>query len=715
VPLHLFLSYNHHDEVHRLFVQKVWSHLQSQPDIIPFFYLEAPPYMQVGDFWEHIHDELTNIHDEDGLFILFVGETLGDTQKRELDAAEGRIPKNRRLWVRLAEEPDKYADSFCRNCSSIDVPSTTDPAAENCAREIVAKLGKQWHPPRGIPPGYPFASEKEIIELYKSGCGHEWMPPEWPQVKKWPAQTPNPISPIHIGAYRSEDAVVRVYARMDPVGDADERDQPPLTFPEAGPRASLRFPFPHQQHLRVGVLVSGGIAPGINAVIDAIVARHIAYEEAHNARDPRRQRHYQVIVDGYREGFRSLTPDARGYRNLRDTAEHSAVEASAHLGGSVLGTSRVDSLLELSPAGRERMKRLLERIQEAGLDILYVIGGDGSMRAAHAISVEAANHADDRVKQLCVVGIPKTMDNDILWVWQSFGFATAVDEATRITSGLHTEATSNPRVAVIQLFGSDSGFVVSHVALGSGVCDAALIPEVPFSLQKLSEYMRDVLRGRHGAQSNEMPHGLIVMAETAIPTDFESYLYNSDIALSSQEQAAVRRFIEDGRRVRGQTPDLLRSAALKLVSRVLERDIRGMGSWEYSSHYWGSFRVFANEPRHIVRSSAPTVVDAILAQRLGTLAVDSAMAGYSDFMVSQWLTEYVLVPLPLVVLGRKRVPQEGIFWKSVVASLEAHSNVAADFFETGEEGAARESNLGARALGAFPVASGGTSDPAPLP
>jgi 6-phosphofructokinase len=120
---------------------------------------------------------------------------------------------------------------------------------------------------------------------------------------------------------------------------------------------------------------------------------------------------------------------------------------------------------------------------------------------------------------------------------------------------------------------------------------------------------------------------------------------------------------------------------------VLERDIREMGSEE---DYWRTFRVFANEPRHIIRSSAPMVVDTILAERLGTLAVDSAMAGYSDFMISQWLTEYVLVPLPLVVLGRKRVPQDGIFWNSVVASIEAHSKVAADFFETVEEAARQE-------------------------
>ena len=86
--------------------------------------------------------------------------------------------------------------------------------------------------------------------------------------------------------------------------------------------------------------------------------------------------------------------------------------------------------------------------------------------------------------------------------------------------------------------------------------------------------------------------------------------------------------------------------------------------------YWKDYRVFANEPRHLIRSIAPSVSDVIIGERLGTLAVDNAMAGYTDFMVSQWLTEYVLVPLKLVVLGRKRVPDIGMFWKSVLDSTK---------------------------------------------
>jgi 6-phosphofructokinase 1 len=681
VSVSLFLSYNHSDETQRVFVQKLWSNLRSQPGIEPFYYVEAPSEYQVGNFWQRIEEQLTLIRDGDeGLFILFVDEKLGTTQAREMDAAMRRLQDNRRIWVRMSDQLARESEAFRQDCVSIDARDTADPAAETCARDILRRLNRSWQAPRGIPPGYPFAFEKEIIRRYLSGEGHVWLPPEWPQVKKADAHQENRLSPEHIGAYRPEAAAVAVHARFlagDRPGAQAGAPLPVLAFPEAGPREFLRFPLPHQQNLRVGVLVSGGIAPGINAVVDAIVARHLAYRNAHNDRGgPGRRSTYNVLIYGYLDGLKSLMPGTRGYRRLDVGPGREAVLANAHVGGSLLGTSRVESLLELAPEGQERMRGLLERIADDKLDILYVIGGDGSMRAAHAISVEAAHHP--RVRHLRVVGIPKTMDNDILWVWQSFGFLTAVEEATRITRALHTEATSNPRLAVIQLFGSDSGFVVSHAAIGSGVCDAALIPEVPFNLADLCRYMCEVMMRRYQSGHEDTPHGLIVMAETAIPIDYADFIDRSDIGLTAEERDAVRRFIEDGRRVRGQTPDQLRSAALAMVSRALQHAVRAMGRHE---SYWSGFRVFTNEPRHMIRSSEPTVVDAVLGGRLGMLAADTAMAGYSDVMVSQWLTEYVLVPLDLVVLGRKRVPREGIFWNSVVASLEAHSGEAAEFFE----------------------------------
>ena len=299
------------------------------------------------------------------------------------------------------------------------------------------------------------------------------------------------------------------------------------------------------------------------------------------------------------------------------------------------------------------------------------------MRAAHAIWSFAQQHAKDMQsdKRISVIGIPKTMDNDILWVWQTFGFLSAVERAREVIDNLAVEVRSNPRLGVVQLFGSDSGYVVSHAVLASGMCDAALIPEEDFSMKALAHHLKQKITIRAQRQGAPIPYGLVVMAETAIPTDAADYLQDEHIRekidLDAAETDAVTEFLEMHkmhRRIRGQTKDELRTAGLKIVSRVLDYLLKSAdvnGTVEVPD--WRRLRILTNEPRHLLRAIPPRTSDIINAQRLGILAVDNAVAGYTDFMVSQWLTEYVLVPLDLVVLGRKRIPRTGIFWKSVIA------------------------------------------------
>jgi 6-phosphofructokinase 1 len=270
------------------------------------------------------------------------------------------------------------------------------------------------------------------------------------------------------------------------------------------------------------------------------------------------------------------------------------------------------------------------------------------------------------------------MDNDVLWVWQSFGFLSAVEKAREVIDQLNTEVQSNPRLCVVQLFGSDSGFVVSHTVLAepTGHCLVALIPEVPFSMTGEKGLIAD-LRRRLSFDDGRLPHGIVVMAETAIPTD--AYLYLTDdkksdffVNLTDEEKGAINEFInlhKENRRIQGQTRDELRSAGLKIVSQGLEKALKNDPDGK-PMREWENFRVFCNEPRHLLRAIPPSCLDIIFGQRLGTLAVDNALAGFTDFMISQWLTEYVLVPLELAILGRKRIPQEGIFWKSVLAKTQ---------------------------------------------
>lgn len=555
----------------------------------------------------------------------------------------------------------------------------SDPqAAIRCADQILHLFGIPRASFDDLPTAIDAKYEKDIIKLYErntNGLPADYIrkgyPPEWPTVYDYRNERnqsliDNPLNPDRYGKYRSDDSAISVDVRLHE-RNADKS----LTFPEAGPRKRI-LGFPGT--LRIAILVSGGIAPGINSVISAILDRHGIYENAYKEST----KYHNVETYGCVEGFRGL---CEGGRMILIRSEE--VREWANRGGSIIPTARADQLLEEDPVKREGMfYSMVDKLARNHpiIDILYVIGGEGSMRAAHALwTIHKVKYPNRR---LSVIGIPKTMDNDILWVWQSFGFLSAVGEATRDIVQLSTEASSNPRIGIMQLFGSSSGYVVSHAALGSNVCHLALIPEMKFNMIDVCRYMRRRLL-EIGTMNRRSPYGLIVMAETAIPIDFQDYMEESYVGLTDKEKTALLDFENNNRHLRGQTPDYLRSAGLKIVSRVLQKyiqDVMGRGdnkalgskvSLEQKiipDSYWEKFRVFTNEPRHLIRSMQPTVSDVAYGIRLGTMAVDMALAGYTDCMVSQWLTEYVVVPLKLVVLGRKQVPKEGIFWRTVISN-----------------------------------------------
>lgn len=658
----LFLSYNFDDQV---FVQRVNYYLRKQKNLEPYFYSGLTRPVN----WI---DELGKRLNECDALVLFLGKALGTTQALEAESMLPEIGNDKIKFILVkrsnAPIPDKLQLFKARHI--VQVEDLTERNARHCAQEISQLLDIPFVLDDDLPIGYPFDYEKSIIEIYVRGdlSARELSlgcPVTWPEVERQQGEIENKIDENEIGLYRDWDHQKQQIREPGPrviataLVDLQIHDptRPQLTFPEAGPRKFLTYPQRKEGQLTVGVLVSGGIAPGINAVISGIVKRQFLYANRGGYNSGLR-------VYGYLNGFSALFH--RGIRS-RTLTEHQ-VEDVADRGGSLLGTSRVPEFMDPDPAIQaEALNRAVRRLNGDGVEILYVIGGDGSMRAGHAIWKTAQNAG----MPLSVVGIPKTMDNDILWVWQAFGFLSAVERSAQMIRSLHTEAKSNPRLGIMQLFGSDSGFVVSHAALASGVCDLVLIPEQPFQMSKVVSYITHLLRQRYlDPETLESPYGLIVMAETAIPLDANLYLEDADLDLSEEEKTAIRRHLADGR-VFGQTPDALRSGGLKLVSRVLQREFRRM-----DGEYWQSFRVFTNEPRHLIRAIEPSSSDIIFGQRLGSLAVDGAMAGYTDFMISQWLTEYVMIPLPLVVLGRKRIPGSGIFLKSVRAETGQPAELA---------------------------------------
>ncbi|RPI95158.1 MAG: TIR domain-containing protein [Chloroflexi bacterium] len=675
----------------------------------------------------------------DGLLV-FVGSTFSDWQRREVAMGvkkqdlqdlkvctvfirqpDGQYPEETRGMGAFTSHPQLWLDPGINDAAgfaawkimqSFGMPLRPfdglpfDPNLFSYEKDIIAFFTKMLSSPRPDNGSDRLREQNdEVKEKLLSGC-----PPEWPKVAYWGAE--------RNAAAAGDDSYV-VAAALSKYHKLEEACmiKNHLFFPEARSRQDFYFPVQGDDNdgiLRIAILVAGGIAPGINAVIDGIVQRHWLDAKIN---------HYDALIYGIKNGVSSITLRSKTF--IRDEAlvtlapneaaltaasesfkkGHQWIYSAAHAqeGGSIIGTSRVDELIK----NKALLTGVVDALLGKGIKILYVIGGDGSMKLAHALWHSANTNPVDftQEKKLSVVAIPKTMDNDILWVWQSFGFLSAVEKAREILSILDTEVKSNPRLCILQLFGSDSGFVVSHTvaASGSDQCDAALIPEVKFSMRGLAGYLKKrMCERKKNAPSAIVPSGFLVMSETAIPTDAICYvdeekntpqdlcsdwsfiknriqLSDEDLAkiarkinLSPEEKEAIyifHRMRRKGQRIQGQTSDTLRSAGLKIVSRSLQELITP-GDPELTmlpQPDWGKLRIVTNEPRHVLRSIAPACSDIIMGQRLGTLAAENAMAGYTDFMISQWLTEFVLVPLPLVVLGRKRIPMQGMFWKSVLA------------------------------------------------
>jgi len=629
------------------------------------------------------------------VFIAFIGEGITKWQINEIDTIIDyqntcSDPKKLKhvipVYLGINKLPSSLSLLRQYNREKIDFKNNfKDSEPYNLAKEIIKKLGLPWKSIDGLPPiSNYFQYEKDIIIDYINLLGYKdklysedpkiskekeegrinlrdkllsGLPTVWPNIKKMPSDSDYHKNTLDLGKYRPHSAKVVAAALTDLhpfLGTCIYRDQ--LTFPEAGPREDLFYPIV-RRNLKVAILVAGGIAPGINSVIHGITQRHELYASESI-------KTYRVEIYGLQNGFYSFDD----YFKNRIPLNSEKTSKVANDSGSFIGTSRDDRLLPDSNNDQDQCQVIMDQLLNDNINILYIIGGDGSMKAAHALwnySKEMIKDPRYRNKKISVIGIPKTMDNDILWVWQTFGFLSAVEKAREIIEQLSSEVTSNPRICIVQLFGSDSGFVVSHavVASKSTVCDAALIPEVHFTMKQLADYLTK--RIEKDRKETRIPMSLIVMAETAIPDDALDYIDNKDIGLTDDEKSAIRDFIDKKQLTSiNKRNDFLRTAGLKIVSRVLKQLLPDQDSENIS---WSRLRVFTNEPRHILRTTSPSCSDTIMGNRLGTLAVDNALAGYTDFMISQWLTEYVLVPLKLVVLGKKRIPTSGIFWKSVMA------------------------------------------------
>jgi 6-phosphofructokinase 1 len=366
----------------------------------------------------------------------------------------------------------------------------------------------------------------------------------------------------------------------------------PPSFEPGGPRRRIFF---DPSKIRVGIVTCGGLCPGLNDVIRGLVLELTS--------------HYGVQrIVGFRNGYRGLVA-----RHGHDMVEltPARVEYINEQGGTVLGTSR----------GNQDPEEIVDCLDQLGVNILFVVGGDGSMRGAERI----ARAIEARDRRIAVVGVPKTIDNDIPYIGHSFGFQTAFGKATESIRAAHTEATAQPGgVGLVQLMGRHCGFIACYAALATNDADYVLIPEVPVDVDAFLPHLRARVRARG--------HALVVVAEGA----GQDYL-----AAGGTDASGNTRLGDFG---------------LYLRQRIVE-DFAAAGE-ENNLKYI--------DPSYIIRSVPANPYDSVYCLRLAQAAVHAAMAGRTEMVVGSWRGRFVHVPIPLAVSSRNQVDPSGDLWTSVL-------------------------------------------------
>jgi len=411
---------------------------------------------------------------------------------------------------------------------------------------------------------------------------------------------PSPLSlSTHVGDGLAHYVPDRTRVLYKVAGEHPEDFDPHLYLERAGPREWIYF---DPKETRVGVVTCGGLSPGVNNVIRSMV---LEMTFQYGVRD----------ILGFRFGFRGMNP-ARGYEPVPLTYE--LVRTIHNEGGSVLGTSR----------GAEDVVVLADHVQSLGIDILFCIGGDGTLRGAHALFEEL----EKRSAKIAVVGIPKTIDNDIPFVYKTFGFDTAVEVVRQAIDGAHVEAIGTVNgVGLVKVMGRDSGFIAAYGSLASMQVNFCLVPEVPFDLHGDGGFL-DCLERRlmnHG-------HAVVVVAE-----------------------GAGQQFFPD------------RSREVDASGNVVPRDIGIFLREQIANHLRRRGHMFGMkyiDPSYMIRSVKANAGDAIFCDNLARNAVHAGMAGKTDVVIGLWHGIYTHVPIPLTVRGRKKIHPESFLWRSVVAA-----------------------------------------------
>ena len=373
--------------------------------------------------------------------------------------------------------------------------------------------------------------------------------------------------------------------------------QLPRTFEIAGPRERIYF---DPEKTIAAVLTCGGLSPGLNDVIRGIV---MELWHGYGVRE----------ILGIRYGFEGLVLQ-NGHPPLKLQPE--AVSSIQSFGGTILGTSR----------GAQDINGLVEALSDLGVDILFAIGGDGTLKGASAIAAEIQR----RGLRKSIIGIPKTIDNDIEYLDKSFGFETAFAKAVEAISCAHVEAICALNgIGLVKLMGRESGFIACYATLASQQVNFCFVPEVPFALEGQGGFLEALSR-----RLLQRKHAVVVVAEGA----GQNFL---TIDSSATDASGNKRLGDIGIFLRDEIIQFFASRNISITLKYID-------------------------PSYAIRSVPASPQDNVYCSILAQNAVHAGMAGKTNILVGRWHDSFVHIPLKLVIQRRRKIDPEGDLWRFVL-------------------------------------------------
>ena len=408
-------------------------------------------------------------------------------------------------------------------------------------------------------------------------------------------------SPVRNVDFVPAEERVSFLSRLGEIRECGELGLRLPSFEAAGPRETI---YHDPSWTKAAIVTCGGLCPGINDVVKSIVnTLHFQY----GVRD----------IFGIRYGYRGLVPEFGLAPIMLDPG---TVDMIHERGGSVLGSSR----------GEQSTEEIVNTLERLRINVLFAIGGDGTQRGVRDISEETTK----RNLPVSVIGVPKTIDNDLSFMDRTFGYETAIYRTGPVISSAHDEAKGTLNgIGLVKLMGRESGFIAASACLANSVANFCLIPEVPFELDGERGLLKALER-----RLEVKDHAVIVVAE-----------------------GAGQEFFEDSETVKDKSGNIKLMDIGQFLKHTIGEHLSGIGV-EHSVKYF--------DPSYLIRSVPAHGTDAIFCLHLGANAVHAAMAGRTGMVVGHWNGHFTHVPVALAVMMRRKVNPSGPLWKSVLGATQ---------------------------------------------